>query len=86
MGVTTTRTGDPGQNYVERTVGDTPNAVSVSTNAKGQGQFEIKLVYATPHDMRVSVADELAAIIEQVKAALHDAGIPLAGQSGVEGK
>lgn len=75
--------------WTETIEGATPNSASVSTNAKGQAQIEIKLTYQSPHDMRVAVADELAAIIKQVKIALDAAGIPLAGQNGAsstEGK
>ena len=81
MSTTISRTGDPGQNFIEQRLGETPCSVSISTNAKGAAQIDVKLVYASPHDMRVAVADEMATIIDQVKLALQAAGIPLAGQS-----
>lgn len=83
MGTTITHNAaQPAESWTETIEGATPNSVAVSLTAKGQAQFDIKLTYQSPHDMRVAVADELAAIIEQVKIALEAVGIPLAGQNG----
>lgn len=76
------RTGDTGQNFTQQTIGETPNRISVSTNAKGAAQLDITLYYATSGDMAQDVADDLTTIIGEVRRALSALGITLAGQEG----
>lgn len=71
----------PEQRYQERIEGDLPHSVEISTNAKGQAQFVIKLHYETITAMGGIVRDDLFGLIGEIKSALDQAGIPLAGGS-----
>ena len=82
MSTTTTRTGDEGQNFQQTTMGETPNSVEVSLNAKGQAQVSIKLYYGSPIEMASLAPAYLSAILKDVRASLASQGITLAGQEG----
>lgn len=73
-------------NWTETTEGQTPNSITLSVNAKGQAQIEIKLTYATPEAMELSVEQALDRILTEVRTALQQHGIPLAGTVGQEGR
>lgn len=82
MSTTTTRSGDIGQNFTQTTAGETPNSISVSTNAKGAAQVDLKLYYGSAADMAANAAEDVTTIITEVKRALSSLGISLAGQEG----
>lgn len=75
----------PENRYQEKIEGDLPHSVEISTNAKGQAQFSIKLHYESINAMSAIVRDDLFGVISEIKSALEQAGIPLAGGS-VNGK
>lgn len=77
----------PEQRYQERIEGDLPHSVEISTNAKGAAQFSIKLHYESLGEIRENVRKDLTDAILEIKSALADAGIPLAGGAGyINGK
>lgn len=82
MSTLTTRTGDVGQNFTQQTYGDTPCSVSLSTNAKGAAQVDIKFVYQTPFEMARDAEEDFTNVLNAVKRALAAQGITLAGQEG----
>jgi len=80
MSTTITRSGDTGQNFRQTVEGETPCSVSVSTNAKGQAQVDVKFYYASPAEAANYAAKDITETIKAIKAALNSEGIPLAGQ------
>lgn len=80
MTITHTGLRGPEDQWTETVEGATPNSVSVSTNAKGQAQIDIKLYFATPNDLQDLAPRFVRAIVDDLRRALADAGIPLAGQ------
>ena len=80
MGITVTRTGDAGQNFTQTSQGETYNAITVSTNAKGQAQVEVKLCFGSPDALERDASAQVARIIASVREHLSAIGIPLAGK------
>lgn len=80
MTTTITRSGDVGQNFHQTIEGETPCSVSVSTNAKGQAQLDVKFYYANPAEAANYAAKDITETVRAIKQALRDEGIPLAGQ------
>jgi hypothetical protein len=73
-------------NFVETTEGDAPSSIEVSTNAKGQAQFSVKLYYDSPLALDSHVENDLSTIIMRVRGTLSQLGIPLAGENTGTGK
>lgn len=73
----------PEQRYQEKIEGDLPHSVEISTNAKGAAQFAIKLHYESVAEITENVKRDLQSAIGEIKCALAEAGIPLAGGSFV---
>ena len=81
MAIKTTRQGDPGQNFTQQTIGETPNSIGFSQNAKGAAQLDVKLYF--PADMPADeVAQRLIELVIHTRAKLNTLGISLAGQEG----
>lgn len=79
MGITVTRSGDDGQNFIQTSQGETFNNITVTMNAKGQAQVEVKLCFGSPDDLESQAGAQLARIYTAVRASLAEAGISLAG-------
>lgn len=84
MTTTVRRTGDEANTWTQTTAGETPNSVSISTNAKGHAQVEVKLYYASAEAMAAQVDANLTAILRAVRAGLAEHGIPLAGHNSAD--
>lgn len=69
----------PEQRFKEMTEGETPHSVELSLNAKGAAQFSIKLHYETPAEIHANVRNDLRSVIAEIKSALDEWNIPLAG-------
>ena len=74
------RRGD--ENWTQTSYGETPCSVSLSTNAKGAAQVDIKLVYQSAEHMAKDAERDFTEIISAVKRALAEQGITLAGMEG----
>ena len=80
MGITVTRSGDQGQNFTQTSQGETFNNITVSMNAKGQAQVEVKLCFSSPDEMEREAGAQLARIYREVRLRLSETGISLAGE------
>lgn len=85
MATTVTRVGD--DNWTQVTTGDRPNSVSIDMTAKGQATISLKLTYNSAAEMATNVAEEINAVLSEVKRALASQNISLAGAAtAAEGK
>ena len=70
-------------NFRETTTGDAPSSVTVSFNAKGVAQLEVKAYYADAATMTLEAAKDLENTILNLVEMLHTHDIQVAGFAGI---
>lgn len=58
---------------------ETASGFSLSLNAKGNVQFEVKFRYATPDEMLRRMSGDLNAAVSQIRLTVANLGMSLAG-------